>query len=203
MDWNRYGPTIARNLLIMIVGIALVPRAACSQEVTSDVRQKAQEAFHGPDLKGKDGPLAKVGVDLALLYYEHQVYQEQESAAPFQPHGVRATVADGYVVVDALAAGETQALQADLEALGMKGTARAGRVVSGRLPIEAIPEMAKLSTLRAAHPARPLTFSKSGADTTGGLSGGAMNTLWYMTAAIAIVVIGGAAAVLLNRTRER
>src|SRR4051794_29492439 len=39
------------------------------------IRQQASEAFHGADLTGKDGPLQKIGYDLAFLYTEFQAFR--------------------------------------------------------------------------------------------------------------------------------
>jgi hypothetical protein len=50
-------------------------------------------------------------------------------------------------------------LRADLKALGVTNTATAGRVVSGRLPIDQIPALAKLETLRGVVLSRAQTHS--------------------------------------------
>jgi hypothetical protein len=64
-----------------------------------------------------------------------------------------ARIAEGYVVVIDAAEGDLQALASDLEALGLEDPAVFRRMVSGRLPIPAIPALENLSSLRFAHPA--------------------------------------------------
>ena len=123
-----------------------------AQQVSDAVQQKAQADFFGDDPDTKDGPLAKVGQDLAELYHSYDRHQKQAPAEPYQAHGLF-TVRDGAVVVDATAHESADALRADLEALGLRRSAQAGRVVSGLLPIESIPEAAELETLLSLRPA--------------------------------------------------
>ena len=127
---------------------------AAAQGTQDSARAQALRDVHGPDETGKDGPLWKAGVDLLTLYHRH--HQAANSDAPVsEPSGLR--VADGRVVVNAIAAAGPDQLRADLERLGMTETAVAGRVVSGRLPIEQIPAAARLETLRGLTPSRAQT----------------------------------------------
>ena len=61
-------------------------------------------------------------------------------------------VVDDRVVIDAVADGDVGALQAALAALGMRDMAVFGRVVSGQLPISAIPALRGVADLRFARP---------------------------------------------------
>ena len=61
-----------------------------------------------------------------------------------------APTAAGYVSIDTAAAGDPEVLAADLEALGLEGGAVFGRMVSGRLPIPAIPVLEALDSLQFA-----------------------------------------------------
>lgn len=137
-----------------------------AQELSSPTAQQAQVDFRGADLSGKDGPYAKVGSRLARVYREYEQYQKSAVAQPFSPSSSLLMVRSGYVVIDAIAARSPQALLADLEALGLQRGATVGNVVSGRLPIEALPEAASLSSLRAARPSVAMTLT--GAVTTQG-----------------------------------
>jgi hypothetical protein len=105
----------------------------------------------------KEGPMAKVGRDLAVLYDEYESYQVQGSGAAFTASNPLLQVSAGLVVIDAVAVGDVQALKADLEALGMQGAVAFGRIVSGQLPIAAIESMAGLATLQFARPAYATT----------------------------------------------
>lgn len=131
------------SLAVLLGGLAVLPVAA--QPATDSARAKALRDFHGPDETGKDGPLSAAGLDLLLLYHRYRAAADPENFAPEQS-GL--PVSDGRVTVDALARGDAEQLRADLEDLGMTNTAAAGRIVSGQLPIDRIPEAALLETLR-------------------------------------------------------
>jgi hypothetical protein len=123
--------------------------------------EAARYAFHGRDLEGKDGPLANIGYDLAHLYFAYRAHRRAaaaEGGTSFQPPGGGMTVTEaGKVTVDATAAESGEQLRADLDALGLDGGATAGPVVSGRLPIEVLPEAAALESLRALRPSVAMT----------------------------------------------
>ena len=122
-----------------------------SSEEQSPAKRKALKAFHGPDKAGKDGPMAKAGLDLALLYFRYR--EHQKKGGDFEPNTVYQITENNSVVVDAIAqAGSTRALRKTLARLGTRDLAAAGRIVSGRLPIERIPEAAGLSSLRSLRP---------------------------------------------------
>lgn len=98
------------------------------------------------------GPMAKVGADLAQLQQEHATALRQGRGTTFTPSNSLMRVSLGLVTIDAVAAGDAQTLHAGLEALGLQNTKIFGRVVSGRLPIEAIDDMAALASLQFARP---------------------------------------------------
>jgi len=90
----------------------------------------------------------------AQLISLHDAYEaSRQSGAAFPPGGMSARVVDGRVVIDATAEDDVEALRSDLAALGMQRASTFGRVVSGELPIDAIPSLAALSSLRFAAPA--------------------------------------------------
>jgi len=144
--------------LLLLAPVLGAARDAAGQAVDPEVRQRALEAFHGPDREGKDGPLAKAGFDLTLLHYEWVHYREQGAEEAFVPSG-SLPVHGERVTIDATAAQRPSALRDSLEALGLTGSAQAGPVVSGRLPMAAIPQAARLATLRAMRPARARTHT--------------------------------------------
>ena len=60
----------------------------------------------------KQGPLAKVGRDLAVVYSEYGAHvQRGGRQSAFAPSNVRLAVTDGRVSIDAVASGEVQALR--------------------------------------------------------------------------------------------
>jgi hypothetical protein len=106
--------------------------------------------------------MAKMGADLLALHAEHQAYLKQTSAqgaaAPaFQSSNTIAPITGGSVVIDAAASGDPEALAADLRALGADKVTVFGRMVSGRLPITAIPALKDLASLQFARPAYATT----------------------------------------------
>ncbi|MCS3661497.1 Ig-like domain-containing protein [Salinibacter ruber] len=146
-----------------------------------DVRQSARSAFHGEDDKGKDGPLSAVGMELSILYHQQQAEGAKGVKAlregipkrsktrtsderPRRPMGrvLSPVSADGRsVTVDAVASGDPSGLLESLRGLGLEDAARAGNVVSGRLPISAIEEAAALGNLRGMSPAQARTTAGS------------------------------------------
>jgi hypothetical protein len=132
----------ALSLVVLVLVGGSVPVIAQQQD---SARVKALRDFHGPDETGKDGPLSAAGLDLLLLYHRYRAAADPDDFTPAQS-GL--SVSDGRVTVDAIAQEDAQQLRSDLEALGMANTAAAGRIVSGQLPIEKIPEAARLETLR-------------------------------------------------------
>ena len=140
------------------------------EAVTDEVMQKAWSAVMGPDEAGKDGPLAAVGMELAVLYHQHRAAGANGVQALRAPTATRPKTdsdgrlgghsrihsplsADGeFVTVDAIAAEDPGRLLRELRGLGLKGGATAGNVVSGRLPIPSIEQAAALSSLRGMMP---------------------------------------------------
>ncbi|MDQ3196219.1 MAG: S8 family serine peptidase [Pseudomonadota bacterium] len=135
------------------------------------LKAAAARDFHGKDLKGKDGPMAKAGMALTELYREHENFRATRPGAVFRSDAGVARIrrdASGadLVTIDAVAAGDARTLRAALEGLGLQNAADYGRVVSGRLPIPAIPAMAALPMVRFARPATATT--EAGQTTTQG-----------------------------------
>ena len=97
--------------------------------------------------------MSKVAPELTSLYDEYSSYLASHSAKPFQPANPLVRVIDSRVVVDAVASGEVNVLKADLVSLGMQRAVAFGRIVSGELPISAIPAMAALPSLNFARAA--------------------------------------------------
>ena len=106
---------------------------------------------------GKDGPMAKLTHNLVFLYAQHAAPLAQRSAAPFSSNDSLVTLVDDRVLVDAVASGDVNVLQSDLVSLGMQQAVSFGRIVSGQLPISAIPAAAGLASLRFAQPSAAMT----------------------------------------------
>ena len=121
------------------------------------VEYNALVYFHGPDLVGKDGQFAKLGYDLTLLHCEflgHKArIQWQINPPPFIPSNPLTQVLGNHVIIEAVAHNNTDALVADLEALGLQNAVSFGRMVNGRLAIDVLDDLAGLTSLKFTRPA--------------------------------------------------
>jgi len=151
-------PWLGGIVALALLGWTLAPLSSAAQQlnrVDDDVLRQARTDVHGADRTGKDGPLSSVGLELALLYREHQRFEQQGAAGPFAPETVTGVpVQDGYVTVDVVARNGTSALESDLRRLGARDVASFRSLVSARVPIDRISELAALSSLRGARLAR-------------------------------------------------
>lgn len=109
----------------------------------------------------KDKEMTKISRDLVALYDAYVLYQQKGEDAAFTPSNPMVRVSEGHVMIDAVASGDADALRADLEALGLLQAAAFGRMVSGRLPIEAIDDLSALASLQFVRPAYAQTHSGS------------------------------------------
>ncbi|UCC65461.1 MAG: S8 family serine peptidase, partial [Anaerolineae bacterium] len=102
--------------------------------------------------------LTKVSHGLLTLHQEYQAHLIQGGGGALKPSDiVLPVIGNKWVVIDAVASGDTSALLADLEALGLQKAAAYGRMVSGLLPIEAIGDLDALDSLNSVRPAYATT----------------------------------------------
>ena len=161
------GPAVAQQgLPAQAVGMLQVG------DVAPRVKSQAHASIAGPDGQGKDGPMAKVGMELALLYHQAQAagasgVRSLRAATPRPKAAAPSTdrrrprnrvlsplTPDGEAVyINAIAAEDPARLQTELRALGLTKDATAGAVVSGRFPIAELRAAAQLSALRGMIPA--------------------------------------------------
>jgi hypothetical protein len=97
--------------------------------------------------------MSKVSPELISLYDQYSSNLALHKAGAFRSADPIVRVIDDRVVVDAVASGDVNALKADLVSLGMQQAVAFGRIVSGQLPISAIPAMAALPSLNFARAA--------------------------------------------------
>jgi hypothetical protein len=98
-----------------------------------------------------DGVGAKLAPELRALYEAYRV--ARESGRPVISPDPAIPIVEDRVLVDAVASGDVGDLRRSLVDLGMQEAVTAGRIVSGQLPIAAIPAMAALAELRFARAA--------------------------------------------------
>src|SRR6266481_3096324 len=106
---------------------------------------------------GKDGPMAKLRQSLVALHQQFTTHTAQSRALPFRSNDPLVRTVEDRVVLDAVASSDVNVLKTELEALGMQQAVAFGRVVSGQLPIAALPAAAALASLRFAQPAAAMT----------------------------------------------
>jgi len=116
------------------------------------VQAQIEQDLRGPDLEGKDGPLSKIGRHLTTLYHDYRHHKETKGGAPYETSLTSVRISEERVVVDAIALGDGRALLDRLREMGLEDGARAGRLVSGRLPIDRLDEAAGISSLRRLMP---------------------------------------------------
>lgn len=121
-------------------------------------------------LEAKTGALAKIGAALAETHRQYQASQlrdenptRQRAAAAtlppsmLAPSGTLIRIVDGLVAIEAVAKEDVEDLLSDLRALGSKGLSSYGRMVSANVPVEALAELAGLTSLQLARPAMAWT----------------------------------------------
>jgi len=147
-------PAMPTRILCLWVVVLLLPSGnVLAQQPAETARARALCDFHGSDGTGKDGPLAKAGFDLLLLYHRTRLLPHSSAIPPSSGLQLR----NGYVAIDAIASSTAEQLRSDLDSLGLQDGAQAGRVVSGWFPIDKIPALARRPSLRGVQPARAQT----------------------------------------------
>ena len=106
---------------------------------------------------GKVGPMAKLTPNLVNLHAQHTLHLTQGGAARFSSGDPLINSFSDRVLVDAVASGDVNVLKSDLVSLGMEKAVAFGRVVSGQLPITAVPAVAGLESLKFAQTAAATT----------------------------------------------
>jgi hypothetical protein len=107
-----------------------------------------------PGNSSTGGRPAKVSADLLAL---HEAYRSaRQGGAEFRPQNPLLRIVDDRVLIDAAATDDVRALESDLVGLGMRHAAAFGRVVSGELPIAAIPSLDTLRSLAFARASTPV-----------------------------------------------
>ena len=130
-------------LLHIILGLLLLSMGCVSARTQADAAT-AERA-------------SKTAPELVALHKEYSAHLTSGSQEGFRSTNPLVQLVDGRVIIEAVASGESRFLQADLAALGMQKSVSFGRLVSGQLPIVAIPELAKLPSLNFARAASAIT----------------------------------------------
>ncbi len=137
-------------LFILLLGPAL----------TSNAQQKRSASAYAKLLPSD--PLYKIGPELAALQSERTAAQslsrtQGPARTPINRNLLQ--LKNDHIVLEALTeSNQTQQLALDLKALGMTQMATYGRMVSGLIPIAALPQVAALKSLHFARPAyKPLS----------------------------------------------
>jgi hypothetical protein len=133
------------------------------QILNNPVGLQALESFAGKDRLGKDGPMARLGMDLSLIYHEYRDFTVKGGAQvlqrPFKSTLKLARIINDKVVIDVVASGDVDTLVRELTALGMENISVYGRMVSGLMPVASLDKAAALATLKFARP----SYARAGA----------------------------------------
>lgn len=144
-------------LALLASELAAAPASKILQNLNTPVGLRALASFSGADHVGKDGPMAKVGLDLALLYQEHRDFMMRGGQSvlnrAFKSSLPLARIKNDKVVIDTAAVDNVRTLVQELTVLGMVNISTYGRIVSGYLPISSLELAAKIQQLNFARPA--------------------------------------------------
>jgi hypothetical protein len=102
---------------------------------------------------------SKISPELLALYQEYSLKRDSKNQEPLSTKAL-VRIIDGYVLIDAVASGDVNALKEDLVELGLREGVGFGRMISGQLPISSIPSLGKLSSLRFARASAATTKQK-------------------------------------------
>ena len=105
----------------------------------------------------KAGPMAKAGTMLLRVYAEYSDHKKGVGGKPFKSGNPYLQVVRGKILVDAVAASDSEILLSDLGRLGLRKGSRYGSIVSGWLPIGVINKAAQLESLRFISASIPIT----------------------------------------------
>jgi hypothetical protein len=125
---------------------------------------QAKLAFHGPDSKGKDGPLSILDFKLILLHYDFlfrnhtQLHHDMliNYSLPDQLNYLK--LRKNKILID-ITVDRPDNLRKRLKTLGMSSFSERGQVISGYLPINLLGELTNISgvkDVRASIPDRHL-----------------------------------------------
>jgi subtilisin family serine protease len=104
----------------------------------------------------KTSETAKIGHGLHQLFNEYKSFASIfgiDASRLFKPRNRFLKVFNGYVLIEAVAANDPDALAIDLKRLNIQNVSRFRSHISGRLPITALIQMARLKSLKFARPA--------------------------------------------------
>jgi hypothetical protein len=134
----------------------LILAAASAALLFSGTAKAADDAALGSSEAStkKDGEArSKLSSRLSTRYEEYKRQQLQDQATSSGRAAPLIPMDGDTVVIDAAAAGDVEDLIRDLKDLGATNISRFGRVVSAILPLNAIPELERLTSLNFARPA--------------------------------------------------
>jgi len=138
----------------LMLAASLAAPSVVAQHATTELQHAMTRSLRGPDGIGKDGPMGKMGTSLIQLYHNYEQHRTAKGGGSFTPAHAYVPVQDEeWVAIDAVAQNDPQILLAQLEELGLRQEAIAGRLVSGLVPIGALDAIARLDALNRARAA--------------------------------------------------
>jgi hypothetical protein len=136
--------SLARRLLGVAasVFVFLLPAMSLAQSGSTAVKT----------VNSREISSGRVAIDLVKVYDEYEAHQQLAPTTEFKPSNVQMPLRKDRVVIDA-ASDDALGLLRSLEALGLQNGTVFGRMVSGELPVEAIPQLESLPGLNFVRPA--------------------------------------------------
>ncbi len=202
-SWRSRFELLEHRLLLTASGDSTSPGDPALDDLAA-AYHAALIDFHGPDLVGKDGPLARLGLDLANLFQQKRIHDQRQAGVPFVPvTDVPIQVSGDRVTVEFVVQGDAALAQVQLASVGMQNIEVAGSLYAGDLPIDRLRDLAGLSSLSFARPSyTPVTavgivdsqgdpairadvarsvFDVDGSGTTVGILSDSFNSLRFVT----------------------
>lgn len=139
----------------LLLAGGLAPSSVTAQMANTERHQAVMRSLHGPDGTGKDGPMDKMGTSLIQLYHAYDQHRTAKVGGAFsQTQAFLPIYEESWVAIDAVARSDPHTLRRQLEKLGLREAATAGRLVSGLVPVEALDAIARLDAMNMARAAQ-------------------------------------------------
>ncbi len=155
---NLRCPKLAGTFLFLF--FVLAAGLFCSAALAANTPQADQEksALLLEKIRAQRGKPTKVSADLLELNKKFDAHMKLNGVATdFKPEDNKFRIANDLVLIEAIAVSNANALKQDLSALGGVGLESVNFLVSGYVPIAAIPAIEALDSLRAMTLSYPMT----------------------------------------------
>lgn len=167
--------TLPRTLLSLVIAPVLAGSLSAQEHLTSGAKfagggatplfhsfidqdktwyQDARQAYHGNDLVGADGPLAKLDWALATLQFQWLNHRTSSPALPFTPDNAVLPYADGQILVEitCLTNDAWMEIEPAIENLGGTPLSHQGQLINAWLPVDKSGDLSQLKDIAFVRP---------------------------------------------------